>query len=664
MRSKTDITGMTAAVLRRSSSRGQATSTALQSRTVESVVAERRLNVVREWVLEGVTGSMPGARTDVEEVIAFKRGCPDLRLLVVPDVSRFTRAGGMHGSTLLYDLRAAGVLVYYVTEDLLVEDDLTYQFAVILFHAAHQTALAISRGATRGRTESYLEDRSVYCGAPPIGLDRIYWVEGKPRHVLRNMPDGTQLMLHPVTREVIGTFGVNPARGGTAHYRKQQNERITLTEGSPEAVATVHLVMMLRHVDKLSFYAIAKTLNDRGVLSATGGMWTAGTVADVCRNPAYLGLGVRGRREGGKLYRMSGKPGASEPEEASADFEELANRRKVKLKWRPREHWKVKPMPHLEEFLPEQVRRLAKAEIEAYLTHTGDPTRPKRANRPDKHRESTFLLKGLMTSRQGGHPMTGRVAGKKGQEVRQYAVARGYGSPVDGSRLTGRINAEAAEAAVLGVLLTLLAERPRMRDAVEASLRGCLRDAGRAREVAVIDREVRQLRRQLAALSDGLGADEDGDDPVLAKMNEVRRKIARAEAERKAALGPGIVEADVGRMTDEVMSRLTALGQTAGGDRRENESLRALLRTFVSSLVADLESREVEVEFALPSWFPEAAAGAAKVGLTGLTASKFVREAHPEGAVPLGSYRCVMEKRWRMPPCYRCSRSEERRRAA
>jgi hypothetical protein len=254
MYSRTDIRELPTAVLRRNSSKGQGTSISNQGRTVDWAIKEYKLNVIREFILEGITGSIPGNRSDIDDAIDLikKLGLPRM-LLLVPDHTRFTRAGAGHGGHLLYRLRAAGILVYFVAEDLLVDSDLTLQLALMRLAAAHQTAKSIARSSTIGSDVSFLEGNSPHTRRPPLGMDRMYFLDGKPLHIIRNMADGTQEMLHPVTRERIRRFDKNPETGVPAHYIKQKNEKVALCPGAPEAMAKLFMLMELRYVQNLKY---------------------------------------------------------------------------------------------------------------------------------------------------------------------------------------------------------------------------------------------------------------------------------------------------------------------------------------------------------------------------------------------------------------------------
>ena len=111
-----------------------------------------------------------------------------------------------------------------------------------MFDAAQQTVIAISRAATAGCANSFLDGRLPHSQSPIYGLDRLYFVDGKPLHVIRNLSDGTQQMLDPKTGEVLRLFGRNPKKGTPSHYIKQKAETVALVPGDPAHVAIVHLI--------------------------------------------------------------------------------------------------------------------------------------------------------------------------------------------------------------------------------------------------------------------------------------------------------------------------------------------------------------------------------------------------------------------------------------
>lgn len=135
-------------VLKRCSTKGQAdTSLHNQDAALERLLAENEIVVVGERELAGVTGSVPGARDDIDDILKLKRSGPDFDLLLLPNADRFTRAGQGHGNKILWDLEGEGIAVYFAAEGLWSDDRLHRTLLSFLFDAAQQTAIAITQRA-------------------------------------------------------------------------------------------------------------------------------------------------------------------------------------------------------------------------------------------------------------------------------------------------------------------------------------------------------------------------------------------------------------------------------------------------------------------------------------------------------------------------------------
>ena len=447
-------------VLKRCSSAGQVgTSIDNQGKTTDDAIAECKMRVVDEVLLPAVTGSIPGNRDDIDKIILRKRAKNDFKVLVVQDTTRFTRAGQGHGMKLLYDLRAQGILVYFVAEDLLVDSEMQEMYASFLFAAARHAVQQLSYAATSGSTNSFLAGRSPYTHRPPFGLDRMYSDAGVDRHIIRNMPDGTQQMLTPKGK-FIRSFAKNNKKGIPSHYIKQKSEQVRLVPGDPKVVAVVHLMFHLHYVQGSSYQSVAMHLNDANMPSSMGKEWHTGSVRDVLLNPVYIGRGIRCRTKKGIYYVAA----EGQPKPSDVTLEELANNSHVKSQMRPREEWLEMSQPQLAVFLPKSLRKLATSAIAKYLDSIAD-AKPKPPNR-DRHRNSPFILKGILRSKQGGYLMTGRVGGKKG-EARSYVVSRGKSVPKSDNNLSGTIRAVPLETAMMAVTREVLLNRPHLEDTIE-----------------------------------------------------------------------------------------------------------------------------------------------------------------------------------------------------
>src|SRR3974377_1381347 len=73
-----------------------------QLRLIENFGREQGMHCVDRITL-GVTGSVPGARSDLDELVQRKKDQDDFDIVVVQDLSRLTRSGGAHGMHVLLE---------------------------------------------------------------------------------------------------------------------------------------------------------------------------------------------------------------------------------------------------------------------------------------------------------------------------------------------------------------------------------------------------------------------------------------------------------------------------------------------------------------------------------------------------------------------------------
>lgn len=633
-------------VLKRCSSNAQAgTSIPNQTTSVESLIAENRITVVKEFDLAGVTGSIPGARSDIDEIIALKRSGLDFDLLLLPNTDRFTRAGQFHGIRLLDDLENEGITVYFAAEGLFSDERLARQFLSFLFDAAQQHAIAISRGATLGTTNSFLEARSSCGRRQPFGMDRMYSLDGKDLYIIRNLADGTQQMLHPTTGQLIRTFGKNQKGGVPAHYIKQKNEHVRNIPGDSKRVAVVHLMMHLVYIEGEAYNSTARRLNDEGIASATGTEWSARTVKAVVTNPAYIGRLINGRSTQAIYYKTA----RGAPAESDVKPHELKTRRRPRLRKRPVEDWLERRDPVLAEFLPQPVRDIAKAAIEAHLLEEGKAEqRPPRSK--DRHRNSDFILKNVLRSKQGNYPMTGRRQGRNGK-YRAYAVARGSSYPKTNNVLASTVPAPSLEQAMLGVLREVLQSKSDIESSLRCAAERHARQHQRPDDRSKIEKELRRKQRQVAAAIESLTGDDEADRLISEKLANYRSEIARLTSALKSEPPPKKqidIDSTVARLTDE----LGAFGQNL--DTKEKAIVHEMMKLLIHRMEIDLVTRETDVELALPGSTGAAMNGISMMSLDRLIAWKTSNEAHQENPIILANYRCWAERR--RPLCFICRR--------
>jgi hypothetical protein len=191
-------------------------------------------------------------------------------------------------------------------------------------------------------------------------LDRLYvGLDGSKRHRIRNLADGTQQMLAVDEDRVIATYGRNPAKGASVHYKRQSDEKILLVPGAPEQVAVVREIYRRRLVEGEGTMRVARSLNDRGVPSPSGKLWQVETVESVLTNPTYTGAGITARYASG-LYHVHGEQAA--PKALVRDLRQIATKKSKTSKLRPREQWHWQPHPLMVDYLGDaNLRELATA---------------------------------------------------------------------------------------------------------------------------------------------------------------------------------------------------------------------------------------------------------------------------------------------------------------
>src|SRR4051812_33979742 len=156
-----------AVLLKRCSTDSQiATSIKNQNDSVEKTIADNKITIVKPIELEGVSGSIPGARTDIDEIIALKHGGVHFDLLIVPTIDRFTRAGQGHGGRMFWDLEDAGIVTYFVAENLFSDDRMHRYIISFMLDAAQQSVVSNSRASLIGNTNSFVDGRSPHCRVP------------------------------------------------------------------------------------------------------------------------------------------------------------------------------------------------------------------------------------------------------------------------------------------------------------------------------------------------------------------------------------------------------------------------------------------------------------------------------------------------------------------
>ncbi len=602
--------------------------------------------------LDGVSGSVPGARKDIDQLIQRKLTKNDFDVLLVQDTTRFTRGGIAHGNNLEFQLNAVGIEVFFVTDNI-IEGDFAGLHKSVLYLSGKQHAKSISLATSRGSMSSLLADRSAHCRLPPYGIDRLYVSsDGKPLHVVRNLPDGTQIKLDPTTKAILGRFGRNAGSGTRQHYIKQKDERIVLVPGASDAVAAINLMFRKYHLEGWGYRRIASELNAQGVRAARGKNWSMTAVNQILHNPTYLGLGIANRSSAG-IYSMRSP---NQPKPSHVDARTLASSKIPPRKLRPRSEWFERNEEALETLLDADVRAVAFSKLDALVDKLAHVPQPKSCK--DRHADSDFILKGILTSKQGGHPMTGRRTGRRGKRVRYYSVSRGITIPIRGNILARMIPAEPIEQAVIAALDEVLAAKEELRQTVGRMVREQM-DTMRTdnTDMSSPRKQRESIAAKLSFVIDELDA--IGRDVAKGKINQLQSQLRTlddqiSQVARRTAIGDQDFEAVVA----------SVLEQFADLARNVHElppiGLRRVIQLLVAKLEVDLTTKAVEIELRLPTWAINAADAikTACASATDLHAGEQPRHTAGAGFI-LALLDCQRQKQGRSG-CYSC----ERRRAA
>lgn len=586
----------TAIPLVRCSTSAQAeNSTDDQLRIIQQYAIRNPIRLLDPVRLEGMSGADSfGMDAVIEVLIERRRTKRDFDAIIVQDLSRLTRSGPTHAAHLQYILSVAGIdllLANGESNDPRVAGILTAVHAQSANDQIRTSAFNIARGLA----SSVAERRKAHCGKPPFAIDREYLDgEGRPAYIIRNQPDGSQVRLSADGREeVLARYGKNPSKGAKVHHVRQKTERVVLIPGERGRVQTVGRIYELFLVEKQTLAQIVDVLKAEQRPSPTGQPWQRSTVWNLLNNPIYGGIAISFRSSMSKFYRA----GTNGPVAASGDADLRTLSGTPSVIRRPASDWVRWQEEGLSGFLPEPVRGLAAEFHEGLLAAQAAGHRPTPRRDPAPHSE--FLLKGILTSKQGGLPMTGTISGRDSQ-YRHYRVAPRTAPSEKGSSLRRRIPAGAIETEVLGHVRGVLLADPTLErtiaDALGAEYRQIeTRGQGRAELL----REQDQIAEQIASLMAGektwgRSVMEAGLSKLGPRLEQIKRELsATVEVPRRT---PEQIREEARRVVAELRSKTEAF------DALPRPMLRDLIASLFSSLTIDLETCELNMEMRLPDW--------------------------------------------------------------
>ena len=119
---------------------------------------KRGMTFVDQVVLERVSESKPGERTDLDELSRRKRERDDYDVLVVQKNDRLTRGGATHAAWIKYEFAKLGVELFFPGEDQIDSQDANLIHS-IKFDGAKDLTSSLSQRSTQGRGQALQEGR-------------------------------------------------------------------------------------------------------------------------------------------------------------------------------------------------------------------------------------------------------------------------------------------------------------------------------------------------------------------------------------------------------------------------------------------------------------------------------------------------------------------------
>jgi site-specific DNA recombinase len=571
--------------VRRSTNR-QEESLEQQREKLEAFAQARGWQLAQVYADDAISGSQM-QRPGLEALIAHAERSSEVGYVLAWERNRLARPKDpVDGLLLERKLLQAGKRVFYVATGQEAERSFTAGLVGYVEHYQNGDYLRkLSRDAMRGMIAR--AKRGFWpCGTIPLGYDRLcLGADGSPKRIVRAMADGSQLLLHPETQQVIERI----ADG--VRYQKPDHEFATLIPSEPACVHAIQQVFV-DYLAGVPFRILRDTLNQQGMRSTSGDVFTIATLHTMLENPAYKGTLTFNRRTRSKWHRYT--QGKSIERQDEGD------------EYRHPDDWIIveNAWPAIiEPTLFDQVQAKLKTASQARLHVTGYAAK------------SDFLLSNLCTCGVCG----GRLMGLARKVKRKNSSARVYRRYVCGVHHKGdhgrcptryAVPADVAEGKVLEYIkadLEHLKGDADLHRYVQEELQkvcGSQIDSQKALKarLADLDGQIVKLTTHLSVL--------DLQTATTLRLYAKAKALADERQQVQSQLdaqGAGVPELlkpeEIARRAEEELSNLDRL--LKGGSVEEK---RELVRTYVKAMKVHPGKEEMEIDF-LPALFTRIGTG-------------------------------------------------------
>jgi DNA invertase Pin-like site-specific DNA recombinase len=274
-------------------------STENQKQAIQRYAADRQIQIVKTYTDEGKSGLRLDGRNALKQLIEdVQTGGTDFETILVYDISRWGRFQDAHESAYYeYVCKRAGISVQYCAEQ---------------FENDGSPVSTIVKGVKRAMAGEYSRELSAKVFAGQCRLIELGYRQGGPPG-------------YGFRRRLIDQIGAAKGELTRGEYKSIQTDRVILVPGPSEEVEIVRWIYQRFVEHRSTETQIAAQLNDRGIPTHLGRLWTRGIIHQVLINEKYVGNNVWNRIS----FKLKRKRVRNNPEmwiRADAAFEPIVSR--------------------------------------------------------------------------------------------------------------------------------------------------------------------------------------------------------------------------------------------------------------------------------------------------------------------------------------------------
>jgi len=241
-----------------------------QSLAIANYATEHNMRVVQTYADDGKSGLTLRRRKGLRQLLQdVENGEVPFSIVLVYDVSRWGRFQDVDESAYYeYRCKRAKMAIHYCAEP---------------FANDGSISSALLKTLKRTMAGEYSRELSVKVFAGQCRLvERGFRQGGTPGFGLRRL--------------LVDSDGRAKGVLKPGEYKCISTDRVILVPGPPEEISRVHDIYRQFVDEHKPMYVIANELNQRGIASEHGGLWTTAVVWNILTNPKYVGNNVTNKK--------------------------------------------------------------------------------------------------------------------------------------------------------------------------------------------------------------------------------------------------------------------------------------------------------------------------------------------------------------------------------